>query len=200
MITLATIGYGEVRPLTQAGRDFTMVVIVANLFTGIYVVAILSNVFLSGDFARFFAERRRRRMRESLKDHVIIVGFGRVGRAVLHELKERDVPVMILDRRAELAEEAREAGALFEAGDATSEDELKNAGIERARALIAAVDSDASNLVIALTARSLRPDLHVVSRVNDAEWRRRILMAGANDVISPYESAGRLLAGAAVKT
>jgi voltage-gated potassium channel len=136
-------------------------------------------------------------MRDALQHHVIVVGFGRVGQAIVTGLRELGRECVVLDRNAERQDEVKAAGAIEVVGDATSEDDLRKAGIDRADALIAACDTDAENLVVVLTARSARHDLRIVSRVNEAAWSERIKRAGADVAQSPYPSYGMSLAAAA---
>ena len=135
-----------------------------------------------------------------LNDHVIVVGFGRVGQAVVHALGTRGTQIVVMDTDAAHDEAIRRAGAMQIVGDATDERSLKQAGIESAQALIAAADQDSENLVVVLTARSLRPDLRIVSRVNRASWLPRMLRAGADVAKSPYETYGEQLATHAVES
>lgn len=136
-------------------------------------------------------------MRDELEHHVIVVGFGRVGQAIVMGLRELGRECVVLERNANRQDEVRAAGAIEVIGDATNEDDLRKAGIERADALIAACDTDAENLVVVLTAKAARSDLRVVSRVNEATWLERIKRAGADVAQSPYPSYGMSLAAAA---
>ena len=198
VITLGTIGYGEVHPLGSGGRLFTIGVIVASFATFVYAVSVLTNVFTSGEATRHFHERRAKKMRDELQDHVIVVGFGRVGQAVVRALREMDRQVVVLDTNEEHRTGIEATGAIQVCGDATNEEHLMRAGIDRAEALVAAADQDSANLVIVLTARAVSPSLRIVSRVNEATWLERIKNAGANVAQSPYDSYGATLAASAL--
>jgi voltage-gated potassium channel len=198
MITLSTVGYGEVQPLDSAGRVFTMGVIVAGFADSLYAASVLTAFFTSGEAGVQLNERRGRRMRDALENHVIVVGFGRVGQAVVRGLREYGGQCLVLDKHPDHSEMIRAAGAVDLAGDATSEVDLEAAGIGRAVALVAATEEDNINLIVVLTARALRPDLRIVSRVNEVSWLQRIQRAGADIVESPYQSYGMSLAAAAV--
>jgi len=198
VITLGTIGYGEVHPLGTGGRIFTIGVIIAGFATFVYAVSVLTNVFTSGDAARHMRERSARRMRDALSQHVIVVGFGRVGHAVVRSLHGSGRQCVVLDMNPDHESRIREMGAVHVCGDATRVDDLHKAGIERAVGLVAAADTDAANLVVVLTARATAPGLRIVSRINEAEWLQRIKNAGADVAQSPYESYGQLLADSAV--
>lgn len=196
VITLGTIGFGEVEPLDTSGKFLTIVVIGLGFFLVIYTAAVTSELFVSGDLRHVL--QRRRRVNAKISGHVIVAGYGRVGRAVTRELLGQGQTVVVLDPREDLREPVRESGALFVTGDGTDDDDLSEAGIERATALTATANDDPTNLVIVLTARSLRPDLRIVSRVGIPEWTDRIRRAGADRTISPYDSAGRLMATSAM--
>ena len=198
MITLSTVGYSEVQPLDSTGRLFTMVVIVASFTVFLYAASVLTAFFTSGEAGVQFKERRGRRMRDALENHVIVVGFGRVGQAVVRGLGEYGGQCLVLDKDPAHAEMIRAAGAVDLVGDATSEVDLEAAGISRAAALVAATEEDSINLIVVLTARALRPNLRIVSRVNEVSWLQRIQRAGADIVESPYQTYGMSLAAAAV--
>lgn len=198
VITLSTVGYGEVQPLDGAGKLFSIGVIVASFVTLVYAAATLTNVYMAGEAAAHLRQSRGRRMRHELSDHVIVVGFGRVGQATARGVVELGKHCLVLesDRRLEAA--ITEAGCIAMIGDATVEADLAEAGIARAAALIAAAQDDATNLVVTLTARAMYPDLRVVSRVNEETWQDRIERAGADVARSPYRSYGMSLAASAI--
>jgi voltage-gated potassium channel len=198
VITLGTIGYGEVHPLGTGGRFFTVGVVIASFATFVYAASVLTNVFTSGEASRHMHERSARKMRDALQDHVIVVGFGRVGQAVVRSLRKIDRQCVVLDTNSDLDAAIGALGAVHVCGDATSADDLRKAGIDRAAGFVAAADTDASNLVVVLTARAVRPDIRIVSRVNEAAWLTRIKNAGADVAQSPYESYGASLAESAV--
>ena len=198
VITLSTVGYGEVHPLDSAGRIFTIVVIVASFGGFVYAATAVTDLFTSGSALEHLRDSRGRRMRNELSDHVIVVGFGRVGQAVTRGLHELGAECLVIDRHGEVEGAIREAGAVPMIGDATDEADLTEAGLQRARALVAAAEQDDINLVITLTARALRPDLRIISRVNEAGWRDRIVRAGADVAESPYASYGITLATCAL--
>jgi voltage-gated potassium channel len=197
VITLGTIGYSEVHPLGTDGRLFTIVIVVASFGTLVYAASVLTSVFSSGEASRRLKERSARKMRETFHDHVIVVGFGRVGHAVVRSLHAIGRRCVVLDMNDELEPAIRALGAEHVCGDATDVDTLHAAGIDRAAGLVAAADTDAANLVVVLTARAIAPDLRIVSRVNEPEWLQRIKHAGADVAQSPYESYGRHLADCA---
>lgn len=197
VITIGTIGYGEVHPLDMPGRVWTILVVILGYATFIYGSATLTSMFVSQEFRHVRNERRRHRMRDELRDHVIVVGHGRVARASLAALARTHRDLVVIEEKATLADEIEGSGAVPLIGDARSEDVLRAAGIERAAALLTAVD-DPTNLVVTLTARAINPDLRIVSRLNEETWRDRLRRAGASAVVAVYESAGLGLATHAV--
>jgi voltage-gated potassium channel len=198
VITLATIGYSEVNPLDTAGRVWAITVIVAGFATFVYAASVLSSVFVSGEFTSAVKARREERMRERLQGHVIVVGFGRVGRAVVKGLVSEHRQCIVIDTKQSVADSIAAAGVVSLIGDANEESTLREAGIERAEAIVAAAHDDATNLVVVLTARALNPQLRIVARVNDPAWYDRICRAGAHSALSPYESYGVALAASAL--
>jgi voltage-gated potassium channel len=136
---------------------------------------------------------------ERLTDHVIICGFGRVGGRVASEFAATGTPYVVIDRNPDSVEAARELGALVVDGDGTNDDDLQKAGIDRAKALVASVDSDEANLFITLSARAMRPNLTIVARSSLDATARKLLLAGANHVVQPYTSAGLQMANVVLK-
>lgn len=197
MITMGQVGYGEVHPLNDAGRYWTMAVILAGFAVFVYSAASLTALFVSGDVAAALRERRRSKVREHLKDHVVIVGFGRVGRASADAALRAGRSVVVIDTTEDLADAVDQTGAVFLEGDARDATVLRAAGVTRAAALITSLD-DPSNAVVALTARSIAPALRIVARVTDANWSDRLMRAGASHVVPVYESVGAGMAATAL--
>jgi voltage-gated potassium channel len=198
VITLGTIGYGEVKPLDNVGRLWAMTVISAGFGVLVYSGSTLTSLLISGDLKAALARQRSARMSEGLKSHVIIVGFGRVGRAVTVAALRQGQRCVVVDADEGKDRAIREAGAIPVFGDGMQEEVLLAAGIARARALVAAGPDDPANLVVTLTARALCPDLRIVARVNDPDWQQRILRAGASEAVSPYGDFGTGLAASAL--
>jgi voltage-gated potassium channel len=196
-ITITTVGFGEVFELSGGGRAWTVLIMVFGLGLFFYTAgAGIEQLFVYG------ASRRRARairVIEQMSDHVILCGFGRVGRGVLESLQRRDVDVVVVERDIEAVEQAELAGAVGVLGDATHNEVLLEAGIERARALVSCVTEDANNLVIVLSARSIRDDLHIVSRASESEWDDKLRLAGADRVVTPQKVGSERLAAMAVE-
>ncbi len=199
VITLTTVGYGEVRPLDESGRVVAMaaaVVGTALLFGG---VGIMAEVVLAEIGS---GRRERRKMQEritGMSDHYIVCGYGRVGSTVAAELRDSGRSVVLVDVRPDSIERAREEGYLVVVGDATDEPTLLAAGIERAAGLIATMDEDAYNVYVVLSARTLNRQLFIVGRANAPIAEARLKRAGANRIVSPYTMAGHRIAELAVR-
>ena len=189
--TLSTVGYGEIHPLSRAGRVFTMGLIAGGGLFAAYSLSSLAQFFFSGEWHRHLEEKKRIRMLTHLSNHIIVCGYGRVGRNVAAELKLEVIPFVIIDLNPEKIAQAQKEGYLAVLGDASHESKLQEAGIERARGLVAAAKSDAENVFIVLTARSMRPDLSIVARADYEESEPKLLRAGASRVILPYHITGR---------
>ena len=186
LITLTTIGYGEVHPLSQRGEWFTVGFITVSFIIYIYAVSALGSYLLSGDFRRRLAEYRIRRRVQKMRDHVIVCGFGRIGAQVVQELQRASVPFVIVDKNTQLVEELHDRGYRVVPGDATQEDVLLEAGILKAKSLVASAATDADNAFITLTARALNPEIFIVARVSEPALEAQMIRAGANRAISPY--------------
>jgi voltage-gated potassium channel len=197
VITLGQVGYGEVRPLSTAGRAWTIAVIVSGFAVFVYSAAALTALILSGDVAAAVREKRRAKVREQLRDHVVVAGFGRVGRAAVAATIRSGRTCEVVDTDPAVEREVEAAGAVFLCGDARDAIVMRTAGVDRAAALITSLD-DPSNAVVALTARALAPSLRIVARVTDGAWRNRLLRAGASEVVPVYESVGTSLTATAL--
>lgn len=194
VVTLTTVGYEEVQPLDDSGRVFTIFFVLVGVGLMFYTAAALIEQFVSSGIADGIDERRRSRRIRHMKDHIVICGFGRVGQEIARELSERGGPLLVIDEREEALARAREGGHVTLLGDATEEAVLAQAGLDHARALIAAADSDVGNAFTVLTTRALNPELFIVARAASASGEQRLMTAGANRVISPYQIAGRRMA------
>lgn len=195
VITLMTIGYGEVHPLSQAGRTFTMILALLGATTLAAAATYVLRFIVSGELNQAFGRQRMQRALENVTDHVIICGYGRIGRRVAEELATAGVPVVVVDR-----EEARLANTpLWVAGDVTRDETLKRAGIARARALVAAVPSDADNLYVTMSARLLNARVTIVARAEAEGTEEKLIRAGATRVISPTAIGGQRVVQAVLR-
>jgi voltage-gated potassium channel len=197
--TLTTLGGGEVQPLSKLGRAYTMALLLAGMGVLLYIVTSLARVVVEGEIKAALGRRKLVKMIKGLKDHYIICGFGRIGEIIARQLKERGIPLVIIENKPENLSRLEEAGYYLVAGDATREEVLQEAGIDRARGLVAVVGSDAANVYIVLTARSLKSGLYIVARAEESGAEKKLLRAGADRAESPYEMGGRKMAHAILR-
>ncbi len=191
--TIATVG-SVPGPSSTGGQVVKAVLIVLGVGTLYYALVSATEFFVAGHVTGLLDVRRRQRMVDGISEHYLVCGFGRVGRQVVRDLRAAGASYVVIDRNPQSLERAAAAGVPWLEGDATDEELLLRAGIERARALIACVDSDAENVFITLTARELRPDLTVVARASASEAEQKLRRAGAERVVSPYKSSGSEMA------
>ena len=192
--TLTTIGYQEVHPLSHAGRVFNVVIILGGVSLVFLAIGSLTQALLEFELQNFFGRRRMERDIGRLADHYIVCGAGRVGRSAARELARRPVPFVILESNEAKAQKYTAENWLLMVGDATQEQTLRDAQIERARGLVAATTTDATNLYIVLTARGLNPRLRIIARASEEKAEKHLLTAGADSVVSPYVFAGQRIA------
>jgi len=185
--TVATVGYGEIHPLSPRGRLFTVALIFGGVGTALYTVTLLATMIVEGGLHRRLEQRRAARMLEHIKDHFIVCGYGRIGSIIAAELHQQGVPLAVIERDPERVRQAVDRGWLAVEADASREEVLAKAGIHRARGLITAVGTDAENVFTVLTARVMRPDLFIIARVESDDAEHKLRRAGADRVISPYQ-------------
>ncbi len=193
MITASLTGLDTV-PSNDAARLLSLAMVLVGLTVFAYVGAVIVESIAGGVLSGALAERRRQRTIERLENHFIICGFGRVGRSVAQEFRAAGVPYVVLDFSADALEAAQAGGDLFLEGDGTEDEDLNAAGLERARGLVASSDSDADNVYITLSARAARPELTIVARASDFDAEKKLKLAGADRVVTPYTTAGRVMA------
>ena len=197
-ITISTIGYGEVHPLSPAGRVIT----VLSLVGGLVVIQLTIQGLLGLSESGYFRRRRERRFRNWLRtmhDHVILCGYGRIGREIADQLTREEVPLVIIENEPERRDAAEERGLTVLMADATLDETLLDAGIHRCRSLVAALTSDAANLYVVLSARDLAPNCRLIARSDSVEAERKLRQAGADQVVSPYVAGGRTMAATALR-
>ncbi|MEZ5354562.1 MAG: potassium channel protein [Bryobacteraceae bacterium] len=194
VITITTVGYGEVHPLTKSGRIFNTILLLVGAGVMAYAFSAVTQSIFESQFGEMIQQRRNRKMIDRLNNHYILCGFGRVGRGAAAELQRSGVPFVVLDRNEDRVERAIKMGMLAAEADATRDDMLIDAGIQRARGLIAALATDADNLFLILSAKSLNPKLMVSSRVAEEASEAKMRRAGADAVFMPYSMTGYRLA------
>ncbi len=188
-VTLTTIGYGETHPLSTPGRAFTVVLAYGGIFTLAYFMTELVRTVLTGELRELLGRQRMEEDLAGLSGHLIVCGFGRMGKIVCDELERQRQRYVLLDTAPLPADWPAKCG-LWLQGNATEDELLRKAGIERARALITVVGSDADNLYITLSARLLNPKLFIVARAEEEEAEAKLRKVGANKIISPYLAGG----------
>jgi len=198
-ITVTTVGFEEVHPLDTGGKIFTIFVAFFGIGWAFYILLGLVDLILGGQLGLTLGVHKMKRKIETLRDHYVLCGFGRVGEEIARDLMARGVPLVIVDSNPEAIERARKHDYLLVEGDATSDATLLEAGIQRAHCLLAASDSDSGNTYIVLTAKALNPRLFVVARVGKSASTTPMLRAGADRVISPYSISGRRMALSALQ-
>ncbi|MEI7745072.1 MAG: potassium channel family protein [Chloroflexota bacterium] len=200
VITLTTVGFREVHEMVSfAERGWTMLLAISGVAIIFGSIGIVAETIISDAASGRQEAKRMREAVEGLRDHYIVCGYGRVGSTVAQELDHTGERLVVIDILAASLERAAEDGHLVVQGDATDDATLRRAGVDHARGLITAIDSDANNVYVTLSARALNPDLFIVGRANSAGSDAKLLQAGANRVVSPYTMAGRRIAELAVR-
>ncbi len=199
LTTMTTVGYGEIRALSHAGRVFNSFLIFFGVMVMFLGVGGITQTVIELELNQFFGKRRTKIMIDKLKDHFIICGFGRVGRGAADELRKAGVPFVVIDHSEERVERAIHAGMLAVLADATLDQALQEVGIGRARGLVATLASDADNLFVILSAKALNSKLHLSARVDEETSQDKMRRAGADFVFAPYNSTGHRMAQALLK-
>ncbi len=199
LITITTVGYAEVHPLDRAGRIFNSFLIFFGVTTMLLAMGAMTQTIFELELDAAYVRRRKARQLTKLSDHSIVCGFGRVGRSAANELLRARAPFVVVDRNAQRVEAATNAGMLAVVADATQDSSLREVGILRATGFVAALPTDAENLYVILSAKTLNPKLTVVTRAAEEDAESKLRRAGADIVFSPYSIAGRRLAQALVR-
>jgi len=194
LITISTVGFSEIAPLTQAGRLVTVFIIISGISLLSYTLGQIARVFIEGELQELLGRRKLVKQISDLHDHFIICGYGRIGQAICHELAKDNFDFIVIEHDESKIERLEHDHYLYLSGDAASERMLLEAGLARARGLVTAVASDAVNVFITLTAKELKPDIFILSRAGDLNNEKKLLRAGANRVVSPYYMGGSRMA------
>ncbi len=197
--TITTVGFREVHPLSDAGRIFSIFIIIGGVGGALYVLTTLVAYILEGQFGITMGRRRMKTKIARLKDHFILCGYGRVGQEIAQVFSEEGAPFIIITNNEQHIAKAEKEGYLYIFGDATSDEVLKEASIDQAHGLVAAVGSDTDNTFITLSARELRPDLFIEARSSGPESEGKLRRAGADRIISPHAIGGRRMAMLALR-
>ncbi len=199
VITIFTVGFKEVHPLSPAGKIFTICIIVGGVGSAIYAAGQVMEIIVAGEMSGYRRRRNMDRKISQMQDHYLICGFGRVGHQVAQVFETWQVPFIVIDPKKESVDELDGKGVPVLVGDATDDAVLMAAGIQRASGLIACSDSDVANVYITLSARQLNSSLNIVARAGLKETEKKLTMAGANRVISPYFISGNRMAAMATR-
>jgi voltage-gated potassium channel len=194
LMTLTTVGYGEVHPLGQQGRLFASFLMLVGVTTVFVSIAVLGDTLVRLEMTDYFGRRRRDRMLRDISGHYIVCGAGRVGRSVIQELLRSGATVVLVDNQVERARWATDKGVITLVGDATKDEVLRQASIGKAKGLVAAIASDAENVYVALSAKVLNPNLVIAARASDDQAEEKLRRAGATTVFTPYSFIGHRLA------
>jgi voltage-gated potassium channel len=199
VITVTTVGYQEVHTLSRAGQAFTVVLLLGGVGAALYTFTFLATAVVEGGLPKRLQKRRLTHMLDTIEDHFIVCGYGRIGSIVADQFRQQSIRFVVVERDAGRAKAALESGVLTIEADATREDVLKHAGIDRARGLIAALGTDAENVYTVLSGRVLNHDLFIVGRAEGEDSVRKLERAGANRVISPYQIGAVQMAQTAIR-
>lgn len=187
VITLTTVGFGETHPLTFHGRIFTIVLLLVWAGIGFYALSTIIKPIIEGEIRKVLGRKKLEKEIRNLKDHYIVCGFGRMGSYISQELRNASVSYIIIEKDEHLREKLERENYLYLYGNASEDEVLIEAGVKKARGLVAVVASDADNVFITLTARQLNPNLFILARSTNESSERKLQQAGANKVISPYQ-------------
>jgi voltage-gated potassium channel len=199
MITVSTVGFSEIKPLSPHGRIVTMIIISTGITLGAYTIGMILQLVVEGEFKKSFWRRKMEKKISRLKEHFIICGFGRIGELICRELRANGVKFVVIEKDPRVIEGLENEDFLYLPMDSTSEETLVKAGIMHARGIVTAVTNDADNVFIILTAKGLRPDIFVLSRSSDIKNEAKLFRAGANRVVSPYLIGGKRMAQMLIK-
>lgn len=199
LTTVTTVGYGELHTLSRAGRVFNSFLILFGVFIILLAIGAMTQTVIELELNQFFGKRRVKTMIDKLKNHIILCGFGRVGRGAAEELRASGVPFVVVDKNEDRVEAAMKEGMLAVLADASRDETLLETGVLRAKGLIATLASDADNLFVILTAKTLNPALQLSARVDEESSEQKMRRAGADFVFAPYNSTGHRLAQAIVR-
>jgi voltage-gated potassium channel len=194
IITISTVGFSEIKPLSHIGRILTVVIIVSGISVLTYTLGQVAKMFVEGELSKVFGRRKLEKQISELNTHYIICGFGRIGSIISQELDAEKVPFVVIEQNSAKIEQLEKKQYLYLNMDATSEEALTKAGISKARGIVTAVESDADNVFITLTARGLSPEIFVLSRASNVKNEAKLLRAGASRVVCPYLIGGSRMA------
>jgi voltage-gated potassium channel len=199
VITIATVGFREVYPLSEAGKVFTIFVIVFSTVILAYTIGTLGQLFVEGQIREILGRRKMEKKIRKLKDHFIIVGYGRVGQMVYSEIAKAGEASVVIESDPEMLDQLERDGALYIEGSAIEDEIMLQAGIKQAKCLVDTIPDDADSVFISLSARQFNPKLYIIARADSKSGEKKLLRAGADRVILPYEIGGKRMAMASLR-
>lgn len=194
LITISTVGFSEIKPLTNYGRIVTIAIISTGITIGAYTIGTIVRMLIEGELRKTYGRRKLEKQISALHDHYIICGYGRIGSLICKELQYHNIDFVVIDNDLSSIERLEKEKIFYLPMDATTEEALLKAGITNARGVVTAVRSDADNIFITLTAKGLRPDIFILSRASHEKNESKLKRAGATRVVSPYLIGGRRMA------
>ena len=197
VITLASVGFKEVHDLSPFGRIFTIIIIIGGVGTVAYALSAGAKIILEGELQEVYGRRRLEKKIREMKNHYIVCGYGRMGKIICRELREKNIKFVIVEKQPDMHLEKDDL--LIFPGDATKDEVLKELGIERAKGLVTVLPTDAENLFVVLSARGLNQNLFIVARAGEEGSEKKLIRAGADKVVSPYHIGGLRIAHTVLK-
>lgn len=197
--TVTTVGYGDLAPKTTGGRVFAITLMLLGVGTVLYALTVLAQAVIQSEIVEALGQRRKLKEMEKLENHYIVCGAGRVGRRIIRNLERQSLPHVIIENNGKKLIDLSKTDSIFIVGDATSEENLRIAGVERARGLASCLADDAANVYVVLTARGLNPDLHIVARAVEEQAETTLVRAGASRVVAPTIIGSQSMARALLK-
>ncbi len=194
LITISTVGFSEVKPLSPIGRGITIIIIISGISLLTYTLGQVARIIVEGELRNILGRRKLEKQISALKDHYIICGYGRIGSIIVRELIAAKMKMVVIEQDADLINQLEMEHVLYLNMDATSDEALKAAGLDKAKGLVTAVSSDADNVFIALSAKGIRSDIFILSRASDVKNENKLLRAGASRVVCPYQMGGKRMA------
>ncbi len=199
VITLSTVGFGEVKPLHPFGRAFVIILILLGMGMMVYMASVIGQIVIHGQLRKMLGRRKMEKGLKNISDHCIIAGYGRVGRQVAEEFKKKKVKFVVIEIEEIALNKLEDEGIMHVRGTATEDDVLRTAGIETAKTLISTLPDEAQNVYLTLTARDMNPKLNIIARADFDDGEKKLMRAGANHVVSPHVIGGQRMALASLR-
>ncbi|MDA3899465.1 MAG: potassium channel protein [Spirochaetes bacterium] len=199
LITISTVGFQEIFPLSRNGRIVTIIVIISGIFIVGYSAGSLIQIIVEGEIKESFGRKKMNRIIEKMKNHYIVCGYGRIGGLIASELSHNGYDCVVVENNTEIQERLKNEKIIHIIGDATNEEVLNRAGIKRAKAIVTALQSDADNVFIVLTSRSINPNIYILARASEISTESKLKRAGATKVIFPHIIGGKRMAQSLIR-